>query len=722
MIKQTQLALVVGAVLAAPAIAEEVYSFDEVVVSATRIEQDKEDISSSVAVVDRKQLDETMTSTLKDTLKYTPGVDAQGGGRFGVSGFNIRGMEDSRVKVMVDGVQQPVPYNPGASQQRKFPNTIETDTLVAVEVNKGPSSSLYGSDALGGVVLFRTKNPDDVLVTEGDEHRFGIKTSYASVNNEFKNTLTWAMRQGDWETIAMLTYADGNEYQTHGDGANILGPDRGAADPADSTLYNGLIKAFYQANEAHRLGLTFEYYDYQYDSFLASEEGYEIMPTFVYSDSSVKDNNTRMRMGFEHEWTMNTVVADELLWKLSYQQTESHSDNYDTTNFAGRPPMMPAYNDRRRNRQRISSDDSIQFDAQFNKIAAADTYYHQITYGASYLENKFSLKNTDYFIASGQAGVPDGQVKPGSTGLPNADVRQWGIFVQDQLFLLDETLVLSAGLRYDAFKTSPETSDGYDIDHQGNKNDALTGRLGMVYHVADLFSPYAQISQGFKAPTVYDLYYHYSEGAIFEGNPDLEAEESLSYELGFRGENQRLQYEVSAFYNDYKNFITSDKIGEEADKDVITMENLDEAEIYGAEFATTVLGPQGIYSRLSLAYAKGKDKKTGHQLDSVAPFTANIGIGYTANSEKYGALLNYKWVAKKDEWQDEDNIDAPSYNIVDLTAYYRPMQDMTLRAGLFNVFDEKYWLYKDLKGEDEGLDDFDTQAGRNWGISMEYNF
>ncbi len=712
MIKQTPLAIVIGAMLSAPTFAEgTTYSFGEVVVSATRIEQDKKDVSSSVAVVDRSKLDDTMTSELKDTLKYTPGVDVQGSGRFGVSGFNIRGMEDSRVKVMVDGIQQPVPYNPGASQQRKYPNTIETDMLTAVEVNKGPSSSLYGSDALGGVVLFRTKNPSDVLVTDGDEHRFGIKSSYASVNSEFKNTLTWAMRKGDWETITMLTYAEGHEYQTHSDGADILGPDRGAAEPADKQLLNGLAKVFYQANDAHRLGVTVEYYNHQNDSYLASQEGYEIMPGFVYSDSSIHDDNSRMRLGFEHDWNMDSVIADDLAWKVNYQMTESLSDNYDTTNWG------TTYVDRRRNRQRIANDDSIQFDAQFNKLVEAHSHYHQLTYGASYLQNKFSLENTDYILSSGTQS-------PGSTGLPNADVIQWGLFIQDQLFMLDERLVLSAGLRYDSFKTTPETTQGYDVEHEESTNDAVTGRIGAVFHVADMFSPYAQISQGFKAPTVQDLYYSYSTGEIFEGNANLEAEKSLSYEIGFRGENQRLQYEASVFYNDYHNFITKDYVGVDADtdKDITTMKNIDEARIYGAEFSTTVLGPKGMYSRLSVAYADGEDKSTGRQLNSISPLTANIGLGYNSANEKFGALVNYKFVAKKDEWESEDNIEAPSYNIVDLTAYYRPIEDMTLRAGLFNVFDEKYWLFNDLTGEDESLDDFDSQAGRNWGVSVEYNF
>lgn len=708
--KKTPIALIIGAILAGPSAAETVYNFDEVVVSATRTEQNIEDVSSSVEKVSRQELDQNMTTDLKDTFKYTPGVQAQGSGRFGVSGFNIRGMDDSRVKVMVDGIQQPTPYNPGASQQRKYANTIEMDTLAAVEVNKGPSSSLYGSDALGGAVLFRTKNPSDVLKTEGDELRFGIKSSYASVNEEFKNTLTVAGRKGKFESLLMLTYADGSEYKTHGDGADIIGPDRGAADPADTQMGNALAKLFYQANDNHRVGLTFEYYDYQYDSYLASQEGYEIFPSFVYTDSSVEDHNKRMRVGVEHEWAVNRGFADDLRWQLSYQMTESESNNYDTTNYA---PWGIV--DRERNRQRIASDDSIQFDLQANKLIEADGHYHELSYGASFYHNDFSLENTDYILS-------DGTSSPGSTGIPNAKTIKWGVFVQDQAFLMDEKLVLSAGLRYDSFSTRPETSDGYETDHVDNNNDAFTGRIGAVYHVAPMFSPYAQIAQGFKAPTVHDLYYYYDSGAIFNGNPDLKAEKSLSYEIGFRGKNDFLNYELSAFYNQYDDFITSEVIGEEDGKDVVTMVNLDEVKIYGAEFSSLVKGPAGTYTRLSVAYTDGEDINTGEALDSVAPLKGTIGLGYDNQQYKFGGLISYTMVAKKDEWKDEDHVDAPSYNLLDITAYYRPIEDLTVRAGLFNALDEKYWLFEDISESDTELDDFDTQAGRNWGVNVEYLF
>ncbi len=140
---------------------------NKVVVSATRTEQNIEDVSSSVASVSSEEMDANLVTDIQDAVKYVPGVSVGGTGRFGVGGFTIRGMSESRVKAMVDGVEQPVSYDAGlgvkADVMKFSQNMYEMDTLAAIEVNKGPASSLYGSDALGGAVIMRTKNPEDLL-------------------------------------------------------------------------------------------------------------------------------------------------------------------------------------------------------------------------------------------------------------------------------------------------------------------------------------------------------------------------------------------------------------------------------------------------------------------------------------------------------------------------------------------------------------------------------
>ncbi|MBF4238240.1 TonB-dependent receptor domain-containing protein, partial [Vibrio anguillarum] len=164
---------------------------------------------------------------------------------------------------------------------------------------------------------------------------------------------------------------------------------------------------------------------------------------------------------------------------------------------------------------------------------------------------------------------------------------------------------LTAGLRYDSFEATPSVDAGYTQSYEANKDSAFTARLGSVYHVNPSLAVFGQISQGFKAPTVYDLYYFYNQGAIIDANPDLKAEKSLSYELGLRGQNDSTNFEITTFYNEYTDFITQSKTGKQGGKDIFTKENLDEVTIYGAEFSSRIdldkafNAPQGTYTRLA---------------------------------------------------------------------------------------------------------------------------
>ncbi|WCE30621.1 TonB-dependent hemoglobin/transferrin/lactoferrin family receptor [Vibrio sp. SCSIO 43137] len=711
MFNKTPLAMVIGALVAAPAVVNaENYTFDEVVVSATRTELAKQDAPSSIETVSAEQMEQTMAGDIKQALKFTPGVDVKGSGRFGISGFNIRGVEDSRIKMMIDGVQQPVPYSAGRTEQRSYPNSIEIDTLQSIEVNKGPSSTLFGSDALGGVVLLRTKNPEDILLTDGDEHRFGIKSGYSSEDEQFKNTLTWAMRKDKLETLVMATYAKGHETETHGSGSTVSGPDRGAANPADKELGNLLAKAFYQINDDHRVGFTTEFYNKQYDENEINYEGYSAGPGFVYTDSSNKDTNKRLRVGFEHEMTMQTLMADSLKWSVNYQDSSTLNKNFDNT---------PANGKRLRQREAINK--SVQLESQLSKLVQIGDNSHEFTYGASYRNNDFELKNKDIKFDTNT-------VSPGSSLIPDAKVTQWGVFTQDQVYLMEDRWVVTAGLRYDSFRANPSADEAYTANYKANNDSALTGRLGSAYHLNDNFTLFGQISQGFKAPTINDLYYSYNSFAIIEANPDLKAERSLAYELGLRGQNDIGNFEITTFYNDYEDFIAQVTTGTRMGRTVYTNKNLDEVKIYGAEFSgqldleNTVDAPQGSYARIAVTYVDGEDKKSGKSLDSTAPLTTVVGLGL--DRDAFGGLMNVKMVKGKDEWQTDNNVKAPGYTLVDLTAYYKPIKDLKLSAGLFNVFDKKYWLYDDIAGRTSSTFHIDgkSQPGRNWAVTLDYQF
>ena len=228
------------------------------------------------------------------------------------------------------------------------------------------------------------------------------------------------------------------------------------------------------------------------------------------------------------------------------------------------------------------------------------------------------------------------------------------------------------------------------------------------------------------------MYYDKSNiphGYIIKSNPNLKPEESNSYELGLRAENHVGNVTASVFYNDYSNFIQ--KVTTNANNlDITTNENIEKARIYGAELSANIWldevinAPLGTYAKVSVAYLDGEDKQTGKTLDTIAPLTSVVGVGYDAPNEVWGTALDVKMVAAKDNWQDKGNLNVAGYTTVDLTTYYHPVKDMTVRAGLFNALDKEYWQYQDMAGVNKTTDGIDrrSQPGRNFGINVNYDF
>ena len=104
-------------------------------------------------------------------------------------------------------------------------------------------------------------------------------------------------------------------------------------------------------------------------------------------------------------------------------------------------------------------------------------------------------------------------------------------------------------------------------------------------------------------------------------------------------------------------------------------------------------------------------------------------LGYKPVEMPFGANVSVKAVAGKkgDDWSNANgvsNVTAPGYVVTDLTGFYRPAGDLTLRAGLFNVFDTQYWDYSDLSNTQNNAVGLErrTQSSRNWGLEVEYVF
>ncbi|MBY5979100.1 TonB-dependent hemoglobin/transferrin/lactoferrin family receptor [Ferrimonas balearica] len=730
MVKVSKVAVSVLLAISPSVMAEAVpvTQFDQVVVSASRGEEQKaQDVPASMVVITEEKIEREQAASVADLVKYEPGVSVSGSGRFGGSSVNIRGIEGNRVKILIDGVDQPSEYDSGTEFMRAGRNFVDVDTLKRVEIIKSPASSLYGSDALGGVVAYTTKDPADYL---GPDNRFGgsAKVAYHGDSETWSETLALAGRTGGLEALLQYTRRDGHELDNQGTQGGI-GDERTQPNPLDISSDSLLGKLIYKGFEDHEIGLVADLYAEQNKSDLLTEnDGAPGEEGVTYANQRSDDSADRLRLGLYHRIDKDTLLFDRLKWQLDWQQSETTQTTYNWYQYTG---------DRRLDRQ--YDEDRLGFTLDLHKSLTTGAISHTFSYGAEYEDRSLENHNTTTVYATGDVTE--------SRYVPKADATSYGIYLQDEMVW--GALRITPGVRYDNFRMTPNKDDLYHYPEtfEDHKSDKVTWRLGALYQISDNVAVFGQYAQGFRAPDLKEMYYAEDSGRGYAllPNSELDPEQSDAYELGLRLSGSYGAMELVGFYNDYQDFIEQTvAYGDPAyPYGLFQYNNVAEATIKGAELSAELWldamgAPEGWVMNLAVAYADGEGKDDADSaerpLNSVNPWSSVIGLAYDHSSERWGGALNLTYSAAK----DSDDIAPPtdfmgnpqeafatdSYTVVDLLAYYKPMENLTLRAGVENLFDETYIQWQDVAGMEAGRSYMDryTQPGRNFNVSVKFDF
>lgn len=679
--------------------------FDTVTVTATRSETRIGDVPATVSVIDERQIDQGNVNNIQDLVRYQPGVSVSGtGSRFGLSGFNIRGIDGNRVLTQVDGVSVPQGYSfsPFQDVRRDY---IDLDTVKQAEIIRGPASSLYGSDAIGGVVSFLTKDAADYL-EEGDDTAARLKTGYDGSDDSWLTSGTFAGRQGNVDALLHIGQIQGHSSETDSNQGGT-GKYRGEADPLDYHTQNLLSKLGWNYSPGNRLQLSYEHYRDHADgdqlSGLSSPSG--MFPGII--DAQSTDQIERNRISLEHWLTLDLAWVDSLRWQLSHQD----SDNRQETDQI-RQTMAGV--ERYRYRDSQYNEKLWNLNTQLDKAFSLGNTEHLLIWGLDAKRIESSNKRTGY-----EVGLDTGAIVPAPEAFPVSDYPDptsdsYGLFVQDSIDF--GRLTLTPGLRYDYYKQTPDVTDEYlngnplVADPSGSSDSHLSPKLGANYAMTDTESVYAQYAAGFRAPSPVYMYGEFSNPALGYrqvGNPNLKPETSNSYEIGLRGQHKIGSYGIALFYNQYDDFI--EQVTTPAPGYYIGQfqwVNVDQATIRGAEangelFLDQFGLPSGTSAKASIAYARGKNEENGQPLNSVDPLKAVFGIGYDAPSGQYGGALNWTLVQAKhriDDSQTADQYATPGYGILDLNGWVQLTEEVSLNAGLYNLTDKQYWQWGDVQG------------------------
>ncbi|CAI8741200.1 TonB-dependent receptor [Pseudomonas sp. IT-P176] len=725
-------------------------ALQQMTISATRQEQSVDSVPSTVTVHTREELDRNNVNTIKDLVRYEPGVSVGGTGtRGGISGYNIRGIDGDRILTQVDGVEIPNGFfnGPYAKTQRNY---VDPEIVKRVEILRGPASVLYGSNAIGGAVSYFTLDPEDII-KPGQDVGARLKTGYSSADDSWLKSATVAGRADQFDGLLHFSQRDGHETESY-DHYNGTGLDRTAANPEDVRTTNVLAKAGWNYAEDARLGLTYEKYKDHRDTDQQSAIGGPFnngQPLGMYRSRTGDDTVSRERFGLENSFAVDALLVDNLKWSLNYQIAKT--DQTTLENY------FPFSRNVMRSRETLYEEKQWVFDAQLDKAFAIGETGHVLTYGTTIKHQKVTGSRTGSgtCLAVGRGCSAVGAISPSdvlkkSSDFPDPTIDTYSLFAQDQITWNDWTF--TPGLRYDYTKLKPHVTqeflntvapDGLGTVSDENKTwHRLSPKFGLTYALDDNYTWFGQYAEGFRTPTAKALYGRFENsttGYNVAPNPDLEPEKSKTYETGLRGNFEAGNFDMVVFYNKYRDFINEDAVTPGYNELTFQSNNIKHATIKGVELKgrlnlDTFGAPQGLYTKGSIAYAHGRNNDTGEPLNSINPLTGVFGLGYDQDS--YGALLSWTLVQKKNlvddsSFKSPDGVSSqfktPGYGVLDLAGFYKVSDDVTLSAGVYNLADKKYWQWDNVRGYDSvgeaavlspaNLDRL-TEPGRNFAINL----
>ena len=704
---------------------------DLVTVTATRTPLLISDVPATVTVITAETIADQLATDIKDLVRFEPGVSvrraptrfgaAQGvTGRDGDAGFNIRGLEGNRVLIQVDGVRVPDGFEFGAQSAGRG-DYVDLGVVKSVEILRGPASALYGSDGLAGAVSFVTSDPQDLL-TGGKSFGGIARAGFDSTDDQFSETGIVAGAIGNWSAMLAYTGRDGHELDNKGTN-EAPNATRTAPNPQDTSSNSVLAKLVWSPDDRHRVRLTYDHLDGHVRTNVLS--GIAASPTAATSviGLTASDRTRRDRVALDWLYSGTGAIASAHVtgW---YQNGRNRQFTAEDRNTAADRTRLNTFDNR-------VIGGSVELRSDFSTGALT----HKLVYGGD-----VSVTRQEGFRGGTVPTPPD--VFP-TRAFPVTDYTLAGGYVADEIGIADGVLTLFPALRFDHFALTPKpdalvpTASAAPARQSGSR---VSPKLGALVKVGDvrLFANYAS---GFKAPSptqVNQFFQNLSQGYTSLPNPNLRPETSETWEGGVKVGSGPVSAAVTAFTGRYKDFISQETVSGSftpADPAVFQFINLNRVKIEGVEGSFEARSG-GFSGRLAASYAKGIVTGAGgvkSPLLTIDPVKLVGGLGYDAPDRRFGGQIIATYSARKPKSATPLGAGTScsvtcyrpdSFTIVDATAYVRVADVLTLRAGIFNIFDRKYGWWSDVRGlaASSTVTDAYTQPGRNASVSLTAKF
>jgi vitamin B12 transporter len=639
-------------------------TLEEVVVTATRSEEGIKSIPAKVELIDRQTIEETVGHTLTEQLKKNSsiGVIEYPGA---LAGIGIRGFrpEFSGITkhslVLING--RPA----GATNLA----TILSDNIERIEVLKGPASSLYGGEAMGGVVnIITRKNTEELTgMAEIGFGSFDTNFQKASLGGGFGERFDFDIsarryeqaddiKMGNGETRANTSYLTQSAYLR-------LGADLGENWRLDSSV------DLYQGRDIETPGDIF------------------------WGDSARYKDIDRHGL----DLTVAGKIGNNNQLSFTAYKTNETSERYDYINM-------------------------IQVDPYQTYDSETDWFGLQIKNEYSWNQHSF-ITGIDYQDITAESRSYEQDGSRTAPYAPDENRESWAGYLETVWRFMDKRLTATAGGRYDSFDVDNlPTPYKTDFLPRSITFSTFSPRAGLNYRFEQGIRLHSTIGQAFVPPSAWELagYAVDYKGDITQGNPNLEPETSLSYDFGVGYDKQSwgLSLDLTYFHTDVDDKISRVPGG----TNITTYENLN-AEMEGMEtmLSFDIGAPLNWDRSLSLFVNSTHIFKSEEELldgtmrdtHNVAKYTVNYGIQYDD-----GALNGKLHVRNQGRMKDTDwnaagfpEVEYPSFTVVDLMVGYTFLDHHRVIFKADNIFDKDYY-------EKKGF----PKPGQSFFVSYRYSF
>jgi hemoglobin/transferrin/lactoferrin receptor protein len=687
-------------------------------VSATSTPRPIGETAATVGVVSRRQIEETLARDARDLVLFEPGVQVESSpARFGLGGFNIRGIGGNRVATRIDGVPLPEQFAFGPLAAPRA--TIDVDTLESVEILRSAGSALYGSDALGGVVSLVTRDPGDYL--GGDSGFLGARLGWDGRAGETSAGVTSAGARGAWSGSLAVEARDGGPTESQG-AVRSEDATRTAPNPLERRSLGALGKLVFDVRDDWRLKLSAELHRTDTEGEVFTSRTVQALPpqlpgvthNLVTDDFDADDEVRRDRVALESVAQLEGPLAETLVGRLYAQTSRTDQrvlERVRTTRGGG--PFGPLRSTVANRDGLFRFDqDSLGAELQAKKGLGRGAFEHLLTYGVAWSRDRFDqLRDREDTDPDTGATLPSSAAYP-TRYFPASRVDELGVYLQDEIALLAGRVRLVPGVRYDRAELDVDQRDGVFLAGNpgapvpvGATHAAFSPRVGAVAAVTSHWSAFAQYARGFRTPPHSEVnvgFTNFTSGYTTLSNPDLDPERSDNVEVGVRGGFDHGSVVLTLFDNRYEDFIEQTALGLHPATGLLELQsrNVGRARIRGVELAGDARLGEAWTLRGASSWIDAEDRVTGRPLDSVPPPRLVAGSTFRPERPWQASLVATYLLAKRASDLDPaaPQLATPSALVVDATASIDVGSRLVLSAGVFNLLDETYWEWADVQG------------------------